>query len=294
MRGILAPSAWVEIMLSVFDYTDYRRFLKDWLDGREGRPSLRTLAKKAGCSPATLSFVTNAARDLSDRQAVAIATALALETEERDYFLDLVEIEQADTRPRRQEALGRVMSKRRFRASREIVDALYAIFDRWYYAAILELVRCEGFVEDPAWIAATLRPAVTAAEAEAALRTLGELGLLVRGDDGRLRPADVALRTNHEVERVVGQVVGRNQQWMLRRAADALEEFQTEERHYATATLAVSDGMFTAAKRLATGLHEDVLALPGSDAGPLTRIVQVSVQIVPLSARTVVGPEATG
>lgn len=233
-----------------------------------------------------LSGVTNAQRDVSDRQAEALAEAMGLDADERTYFFDLVALEQAETRARRQEALARVMARRRFRASREIVDAMYAIFERWYFAAILELVRCEGFVEDPAWIAATLRPTITAEEARGALVTLVDLGLLVRDPEGRLVPSAVSFRTDHEVERIVGLVVGRNQQWMLRRAAEAIEEFRPDERHYTTTTLAASEASLAAAKRLANHFQEELLGLAEADATPPTQVVQVSLQIMPLSVRT--------
>ncbi len=267
---------------SIYDYTDYRRYLKDWLEERKGRPSLRGLAKKLGCSPALLSGVLNGVRDISQPLAEKVPEALGLDAEERAYFLALVAANQGETLEVRRQAHGRVMTARRFHSARRLGDAMHLVFSRWYYGAILELSRCAGFREDPAWIAATMVPTIHEDEAAAALETLLEAGFLLRGPDGRLVGADTHWVTEHDVTANTAPSLRDLHRWVLARASDALTEFQRDERHFGTMCFAAPEAALPEIKRVIARFEEELIThngpAPGSD-----RLFQLSIQLFPLS-----------
>ncbi|MFN7142750.1 MAG: TIGR02147 family protein [Myxococcota bacterium] len=271
--------------IRIYDYTDYRKYLKDWFEERQGRPSVRGFAKKVECSPSLLSSVMGGTRDLAAPLAEKVCAAMGLDAEEKTYFLDLVAMEQAETRAQRREAVDRVMAVRRFRSAPRIVDAMYLIFSRWYYPAIHELARCTDFREDPAWIARTLVPAITEAEAAEALEVLVAADFLVRGEDGRLRAANTTLATEHEVGRVAAPALVALNRWVFERAPDALEAFPADERHFGTLALALSASAVPELKKVITRFEEEVFSRFGAlqDAD---RVYQVAVQCFPISAVT--------
>lgn len=271
--------------IRIYDYTDYRKYLKDWFEERQGRPSVRGFAKKVDCSPSLLSSVMNGSRDLAAPLAEKVVLAMGLDPDEKGFFLDLVAMEQAETRAQRREAVDRVMGVRRFRSSPQIVDAMYLIFSRWYYPAILELARCASFREDAAWIARTLVPAITEAEATEALVMLITAGFLVRGDDGVLVAAGTSWATEHEVERVMSSGLVTMHRWVTGRAPDALEEFPKEERHFGTLALAIPEAALPELKKTITRFEEEVFSRFGALKDP-ERVFQVSVQAFPISRPT--------
>jgi uncharacterized protein (TIGR02147 family) len=267
----------------IYSYTDYRQYLADWLRTRAGRPSLRGFAKKVGCSPAQLSSITNSTRNISPLHADAASAAMGHDAPAHAYFLDLIEFEQASTRPLRRQALDRIMTVRRFRSARRIVDGMYLVFSRWYLPAIVELARCAGFRPDPAWIATTLVPAITLEEANEALDVLVEVGFLVPAEGGALHPAEPTWATEHEeVGRVASVALANLHRSHLSRAAEALDLFNKDERHFGTLALAVPDERVDELKRIVTRFEEEVLSRFASGPEP-HRVYQVCVQLFPVS-----------
>lgn len=259
--------------------------MRAWFDAKERRPSIRGFAQRAGCSPATISSVLAGTRDLAPTVADQFCSIARLAPEERAQFLELVEFDQAPTRPRRHAALERIMATRRFHGAQREVDAAYLLFSRWYVSAIVELARCEGFQEDPDWIAEILRPTVSRDEAAEGLAMLIAGGVLRRGEHGRLEPAESIWATDREVSRVVSVQVATIHREMLMLAQSALERFPREERHLTTVTLAVPARAIAEVKDAISRFVEETTGRYAATA-PLEQVVQLSVQLVPLSART--------
>lgn len=86
-------------MIKVSDYTDYKKFLLDWIDSRKAlQRGLRTaLAQAAGCQSAFVSQVLNGKPNFSIEQSFAITSFLGLKPDETRYFLALVHLARAGT-----------------------------------------------------------------------------------------------------------------------------------------------------------------------------------------------------
>lgn len=269
----------------IYEHTDYRAWMRAWFDAKQGRPSIRGFAQRAGASAAMVSSVLAGTRELAPALADQFCAIARLEPEERAYFLELVEFEQAPTRARRHAALERIMATRRFHGAQRGVDAAHLLFSRWYAGAIAELARCEGFREDPDWIAAILRPTISREEAAEGLAMLIAGGVLVRKEDGRLGPSESIWATDREVSRVVSANVATHHREMLTLAQSALERFPRDERHLSTVTLAIPVHAFGEVKD-AIGRFVEETTGRYSDMDPCEQVLQLSVQLVPLSART--------
>ncbi len=99
---------------NLFEYTDYRAFLKDRLeelkngDGN-GRYSYRSLANRLGLSSKShLKMVVDGDRHLSEELARKLAKVLKLNTREADFFVELVRFAKARNDERKQEILARL------------------------------------------------------------------------------------------------------------------------------------------------------------------------------------------
>src|SRR5262245_52772982 len=86
-------------MKSIFDYLDYRDYLKDQIAELRAREkfSVRRFAEAAGFrSYGYLTMILNRSRNLSKKSAIKIAAALRLTTKARAFFEALVGFNQAD------------------------------------------------------------------------------------------------------------------------------------------------------------------------------------------------------
>jgi len=81
-------------MTNVFDYTDYRAFLKSYYEDKKSHTqyfSFRYFSKKAGfSSPSWLKFVINGERNLAQDSIERFITALELKERAGEYFRALV------------------------------------------------------------------------------------------------------------------------------------------------------------------------------------------------------------
>lgn len=267
----------------VFAYLDFRAYLRAWFDAKKAknaRFSHRLFSRRAGVSsPSTLVNVMEGRRNLGPEAAESFAAAMDLEPEASEFFLALVRMQCADDASVRARSMEQVRATQRFRDARRESQALEFIAT-WYLPALHELSACVGFVGDPTYIAATLRPSITEAQARQALETLVDLGLLVKGD--RLERATASVATPHEVAGLAAREYHRG---MMLRALDSLD-YTSTERHLCGVTVAIPAELAPTIKKELDAFQERILDLCDSASGDRSLVVQVNLQMVPLSYAT--------
>ena len=274
----------MESLPNLFQYLDYRRYLADWFSWKKTknpRFSHRAFMRKAGISsPSLLLSVMEGKRNLTSVTALAFCKALGLNGEEQNFFLALIELAQAESLEERNRAWENVRAVRRFREARVLEGAAVEYLSCWYYPAIRELAACEGFSSNPEWIAATLFPKITVAQAQQALDVLQTLGLLkVEGD--HLIPAEASVITPHEV---AGMAAMNYHLGMIARASDALTQSHHTRRHYCAVTVAIPEALLPKLKQELDRFQERLLDLCDSAESPRQRVYQLNMQLFPLSS----------
>lgn len=269
---------------NVYEYLDFRRYLGDWFASKKQRNpkfSYRMFARMAGQkSPSLLHHVVRGDRNLTAATTEAFVRAMKLSVPDAAFFGLLVQLGQATTDTERNDAWERIAATRRFREARLVEGAGFAYLSHWYYPAIRELAHRDDFRADPAWIASTLRPRITAAKATRALRELMAMRLLVE-HEGRVRPAEASVVTPHEV---AGLAVHNYHAGMLARAREAIDAFDPEERHFGGLTVAVPADLVPRLKEELVAFQERVLNLCDSASGASDQVYQVNLHLFPLSA----------
>lgn len=273
-------SDWVP---DIFEYVDYRGFLRDWYAaGKEHTRyvSYRWLARRAGfSSPSYLRHVMHGERNLGPESVESVVQALGLGEDEGRYLRDLVDFNQAETQDTKSDAFERVASHRRFRKARRIDEGLYRYLSHWYYPAIREMSARPDFVAEPGWIATRLLPPIEPSDAERALDTLFDLGLLVRGEDGEVSRAEPTLSTEHEVQNLA---VENYHHQMLERAGGSIRLARAEQRDLAAMTVCISLETIDELKARVHVFRERLLELCDSDPKPEV-VFQINTQLFPLT-----------
>ena len=266
----------------VFAYLDYRAFLRDTYAVRkaEGRGfSYRAFSKRADLrSPNHLKRVIDGERSLTPAMAVRYAAALGLTGDQSSGFLDLVALGESGTDAERNAAYERLQSSRGYRKAQKLEVAQAAYHGSWYVPAVRELVGAVGSRPDPAWIARTLMPPISVADATRALETLLALGLLERTPDGGLRQTDALVTTGPETR---GLHVRNYHRALLERAAAAMELVPAPERDISSLTFTADDETIGEVKRRIQAFRRDLIAYLTEHPG--RRVVQLNLQLFPLS-----------
>ncbi|HET6336709.1 MAG TPA: TIGR02147 family protein [Polyangiales bacterium] len=271
--------------VDVFAFRDYRQFLRAYYDaGKAGGQAvtLRAFSKRAGLrSPNYLKLVMDGTRNLTQPMAARFADAAGLRAEAAEYFCELVAFNQAKTAADRGRAYERLRRFPRYRKVYKLDAAQESYHSSWYLPALRELIAHKDFKDDPRWIAKQLMPAISPREAERALATLLELGLVERDANDRLVQRDPLVTTP---DGPLGHHVVSYHRSMLERAAAALDAVPRDEREIAALTLCLSGAQIDELKQRLERFREELLQL--YTAGPdASRIVQVNLQMFPLSVK---------
>jgi uncharacterized protein (TIGR02147 family) len=195
---------------------------------------------------------------------------------------------QAQTLAERNRAFERVAANRRFRAAKKLDGPLFEYLTQWYYPAVRELAARPDFVEDPAWVAAQIMPPISVALARAALKTLQNLGLLVRNDDGRLVRGEASLTTGHEVRSVV---IPAYHMQMIERAGAAVGTVPPDERDVSALTVCIKESSLPDLKAKIRRFREEMLDRCDREEDP-ERVYQLCIQLFPLSTSKAVEVKA--
>lgn len=85
--------------LDIFEISDYRKYLKDWIEGARlaGTGNLSRVAEALGVHTSFLGHVLSGAKNLSFEQAAELSDFLKHTTLEREYFFVLLQIDRAGT-----------------------------------------------------------------------------------------------------------------------------------------------------------------------------------------------------
>lgn len=269
--------------IDVFQYLDYRAYLRDWYHAhnQDGRSfSYRAFARRAGLkSPNYLKLVMDGTRNLTPQTAERFTKGLGIDGEEASYFMDLVAFNQAPTSVERNKQYSRLTSFRGYRKAHRIDLAHAAYHSAWYMPAIREMAASPCVDGDPSWIAQQLVPPITRKEAERAIETLIALGLMVREDDGRLRQVDELVSTGAEIQ---GLHIANYHRAMMERASAAIDLVPSEERDISSLTMCVGEDGLRRLKARVQRFRRELIELSALDDDPV-QVVQMNFQLFPLT-----------
>lgn len=269
--------------LDVFQYLDYRAFLRDWYHAhnRDGRSfSFRAFARRAGLkSPNYLKLVMDGERNLTPQTAERFTKGLGLEGDGAGYFMDLVAFNQASSQTERNKQYARLTSFRGYRKAHKIDLAHAAYHSAWYMPAIREMAASPSSTSDPDWIAERLVPPITRTEARRAIETLIALGLLVREADGGLKQVDELVSTGPEIQ---GLHIANYHRAMMERAAASIDLIAPEERDISSLTLCVGEDGLRRLKTRVQRFRRELLELSALDDDPV-QVIQINFQLFPLT-----------
>ena len=273
----------VEAELDVFDYLDFRAFLRDFYVHENTLKkgfSFRAFSRRAGLSsPNHLKRVMEGDRNLALETARKFAKACRLTGDAAQYFEELVRLDQAATVKERQEVHGALSGFRGYRQAQQLDMAHAAYHAQWYIPAIRELAGRADFDGSAKWLAERLWPKISVAEANRALHTLKELGLLVADADGRLVQANDVVTTGPELPAVH---IANYHVMMLERAAASIDLIPSSERDISSVTLLLSEGGVARIKGRIQRFRRELLELAVAEPAG-TQVVQVGFQLFPLS-----------
>ena len=272
----------LNIMKPIFEYSDYRVFLIDYLSRARSRGvplTYEELGKRVGFT--SKGFVTQIIQGKSNipkNKILSFALALELKKKESEYFELLVLFNQAKTHRVKNEYFQKLVSCFKTRMP-HIGPDKYDFYSAWYYSAIRSLLSYYPFKGNYKKLAQQLSPAITPGQAKKAIELLERLSLIDKKDDGCYHLTDRIISTGDSVDSLT---LINFQQATMDLAKDALERFPRERRDSSTLTLGLSDEGYRATVAKISELRKDLLDIARFDRN-IDRVIQVNLHAFPLT-----------
>lgn len=271
------------LLPNLFQYSDYREFLKDCYATNKARNSAfsyRYLSLKAGInSSAFFKYIIEGKRNLSKGTLLKTCQALGLRDKDAEYFENLVFFNQAKTIREKNLYFDHITKLRGSYDVKKVDEAQFAFYGQWYHSAIRELLDFAPHRGDWKLLGQMLTPVITAKQAQDSVELLHKLGLIRKDAQGRWRQVDPVLATGNQI---ASQVVVNFQLKMLDLAREAFDRFGKEEKLMSSSTFAVSEETFALFKKKIRQLRGELLELARLDE-KAARVFQLNLNLFPLS-----------
>lgn len=274
-------------MIDIFSYTNYRTFLFDFCEEEKKTKSFfsyRYVGLKAGLkSPSFLSWVIKGNRNITVSLALRIARVLKLKKREADYFLLLVNHNQATDTDDRQHYLDKLIGYRGVSARILNRDA-EQFYTQWYYSAIRELVAVTRITSESD-VVDVLIPAIKKSEATEALLLLTRLGMIRKLESGKYERVESTLIAGTSID---AAVIHGYQNATMELGKGALHRFPKEDRDISTVTFSCDQKSYLRISERVAQMRLEIAEMAAQSKNA-EQIFQLNVQMFPLSKRVAGG-----
>ncbi len=266
----------------IFNYTDYREYLRDSYTFRkknDSKFSHRYIALRVGAtSSGWFSDIINGRINLTRAFLPKLCRLLGLKQREGDFFELLVNYNQAESLDMKNRYFHKMLTYKEVNPSL-VNREQFEFYSNWYITAIRELLLTYEFSDNYQSLAKKLDPPIKAFEAKEAVKILISCGLVEKNAQGFYKPInktitkDSAFRSIHWANFVTS---------MMKLAMESVDRHEKSQRDISSVTVGLSEQSLDVAREEIAELRKKLLALSEHDGCPQA-VYQCNVQLFPLT-----------
>jgi uncharacterized protein (TIGR02147 family) len=242
--------------------------------------SYRYFSRLAGfSSPNFLKLVMEGERNLTNTSVAGIARGFKLKKPERDFFENLVFMNQATEHAEQDHYYRKMIAAKSHGKIKTIETARYEYFSRWYLPVIRELVVFGDRKMTAEQIAEKLYPAVRTKDVETALRRLEALGLILKDEQGQWQQTDSLISTGPEVSSLL---ITNFHKEMIRLAEESITRHPAKTRDITALTISMKKNRMAELKQKIADFRKDILKEFATDESS-DQVIQINIQAFPLT-----------
>ncbi|MDB5049185.1 MAG: hypothetical protein JWO30_2256 [Fibrobacteres bacterium] len=270
-------------MVNIFDYIDYRQYLRDaYAERREenSKFSYRYIAGKVGfASPGFFANVLSGKKDISLKLVLKFGELFSLRRKEKEYFEALVLFTKATGTSEKKEYLDRLLALRGSRV-KKVEAHQWEYFEKWHHTVVRELIALRPFRGDFRALAAMVNPPITAQEARKSIELLKRLGLIRKGMDGVYQRTDATITAGDEISRAL---ISAYQIQAMELAIYAIDHLPKGTRNFSTLTLSISAPIYDAMLEELRAFRRRLLEM-AEKTEIVDRVYQMNFHVFPVTA----------
>lgn len=268
-------------LVKVFDYLDYKPYLKDLYLATKAEEDGYTyikFSKDLGLTETNVSsHIINNRRPLTSDGALKVVKAIGLTKQDRKYFLALVDYINEDDSTKRDKMFHDLFSIKQSNLP-EVLQEQMTYFSKWYFPVIGELARVEGFQCDYQWVKKNLWPRLTPKEFDASIEFLEKVRILSKDENGSKQRTDLDFSPGQATKNIS---VKKYHQQMLKLADQGLTNVEESKRHYSAMTIVLGEEEASELNELILEFQRKVAELE-SQSQKRESVYQINLQLFPL------------
>ena len=273
---------WASVMIDIFQYTDYRKYLSDFYEAKRASQkgfTHRHISKAMGFkSSGTFTQILQGKTNISTRTIAHFVAFLELNNGQADYFELLVLFNQSKGHAEKKRYFEKLLSFPKSNIKR-VEAGQYAFYEKWYYSVVREILAFYPFQGDYRELSRMLEPPISTAEAQKAIKLLEELGFIRKNAKGQYERTDPLITTGYEAKSLaINQFLHET----MDLAKSAMDRLPRESRSLSALTLSLSDDGYALLDERLKAFRRELLELARNCEQP-GRVVQVNFQMFPVS-----------
>ncbi|MCQ2061758.1 MAG: TIGR02147 family protein [Fibrobacter sp.] len=267
-------------MEPIFEYTDYREWLRDAFDDFKKRKTViswRYMAMKLGADPGNLLRVSQGKIHLTTSLVQPMAEFFELSEKEAAYWAELVYFGRAKTDA---EALNHYEKMQMLKGIplKRLAKKELEFYRHWYCNSIRSIIGICKFKDDYEGLAECCTPAISVDEAKNAVKLLYDLNMISKDRDGFWKVNDTFVSTGGNWR---SEAVRTFQNETIRLAGESLERHAPPLRDISTVTMTFKMDDIALIREKIKEFRSELLRMSQEGEGDDT-VFQLNVQLFPL------------
>jgi len=266
---------------TIFDYFDYREFLRDHYNFNKNSHhffSFRYISGKTGLDASFYVKVLNKQKHIADKAIPTLIKFLQLNKIEGEYFTFLVKFNKAKQHEQEMYYFEKLIALRKPSAMK-LDKEMFEYFSSWWNIALRELINIEPTVTDAKELASRLLPEITPVQARRSIALLEKLGIVTQGENGTLRLANDFVTTDGTVQ---SMAVRAFQKEMIRLAGEAIDRVPKKDRDISSLTISTSRECLELIREKLAEIRREIMELVRREE-KTEEVYQLNFQIFPLT-----------
>lgn len=267
-------------MKPIFEYTDYREWIRDAFDDFKQRKTViswRYMAMKLGADPGNLLRVSQGKIHLTLSLVKPMAEFFELDEKETAYWTELVCFGRAKTDA---EALNHYEKMQVLKGIplKRLAKKELEFYRHWYCNSIRSIIGICKFKDDYEGLAESCTPPISVDEAKSAVKLLYDLNMISRDRDGYWKVNDTFVSTGGNWR---SEAVRTFQKETIRLAGESLERHNPPQRDISTVTMTFNMDDIALIREKIKEFRSELLRMSQEGSGDDT-VFQLNVQLFPI------------
>ena len=271
---------------NVYDYNNFREFLRDFYTYRHNRDKKFTKAficKELGL-PNTRSYF----QDVLNGKFVSVIKIplfiklFKLNKDEAQYFRVLVNYNQATDDPDEKELLLDQLISLNKTPKKILSPEMYSYYKEWYYSAVRAVINTFDFKDNYSVLAKKVFPPITARQAKEAIDLLLELKLISKNAKGYYKPTDKVISTGSLIK---NDIITQYQLKCIDVAKKAILKNKDQPQRIITKMVSVSEVGLKQIRKKLEKFNAEITSIVHKDEKPADRVYQLDLLLFPHSKK---------